>query len=69
MEKQNFIELLLLSILIALLYQTPHYLKDLSKQYGLKDISMGMSADYEQAIVNGSTFLRLGTSIFGQRKI
>jgi hypothetical protein len=33
MEKQNFIELLLLSILIALLYQTPHYLKDLSKHY------------------------------------
>jgi hypothetical protein len=32
MEKQNLIELLLLSILIALLYQTPQYFKDFSKQ-------------------------------------
>ena len=29
---------------------------------------MGMSADYERAILNGSTYLRLGTAIFGDRK-
>ncbi len=30
---------------------------------------MGMSSDYEQATLNGSTFLRLGTAILGQRNI
>ena len=33
----------------------------------LVDLSMGMSADYEQAILNGSTHQRLGTAIFGER--
>ena len=42
-------------------------LNKLSKEYNLKDISMGMSGDFEKAIINGSTFLRLGTSIFGER--
>jgi len=30
---------------------------------------MGMSADYDQAILNGSTYLRLGTAIFGTRTV
>ena len=30
---------------------------------------MGMSDDYELAVQNESTYLRLGTAIFGQRKI
>ncbi len=30
-------------------------------------LSMGMSSDYETAIINGSTLVRVGTSIFGQR--
>ena len=42
-------------------------LKKLSKKLNLTDLSMGMSADYELAILNGSTFLRLGTAIFGER--
>ena len=46
------------------------YFKTL-KQYSLKlnlnDLSMGMSNDYEQAILCGSTYLRLGTVIFGER--
>ena len=42
-------------------------LNKLSKEYNLKDISMGMSGDIKKAIINGSTFLRLGTSIFGER--
>ena len=33
----------------------------------LKDLSMGMSGDYELAVLYGSTFLRLGTAIFGER--
>ena len=35
----------------------------------LKELSMGMSADYEQAILNGSTYLRLGTLILGKRDL
>lgn len=30
-------------------------------------LSMGMSSDYESAIINGSTLVRIGSSIFGQR--
>lgn len=33
----------------------------------LKTLSMGMSGDYEQAIEEGSTMVRIGTSIFGER--
>ena len=43
-------------------------LQDLSKQLGLKDLSMGMSNDYISAINYGATYVRLGTSIFGDRK-
>ena len=42
-------------------------LKELGEKFNLKELSMGMSADYEQAILNGSTYLRLGTVIFGER--
>ena len=42
-------------------------LKRTSEKLNLKDLSMGMSEDYEQAILNGSTYLRLGTAIFGER--
>jgi len=30
-------------------------------------LSMGMSSDFEEAIINGSTYLRLGTKILGER--
>ena len=33
----------------------------------LKELSMGMSSDFESAILNGSTFLRIGTLIMGER--
>ena len=42
-------------------------LQKISKKLNLTDLSTGMSADYEQAIINGSTYLRLGTAIFGER--
>jgi len=44
-------------------------LKKKSEELNLTDLSMGMSSDYEQATLNGSTFLRLGTIIFGERNI
>ena len=40
-----------------------------TKDFKLLDLSIGMSADYKKAILCGSTFLRLGTAIFGQREI
>ena len=42
-------------------------LKNTAEKINLKDLSMGMSSDFEQAIVNGSTYLRLGTVILGER--
>ena len=42
-------------------------LKKSSEKLNLVDLSMGMSSDYEQAMLNGSTYLRLGTLIFGER--
>ena len=42
-------------------------LKKTSEKLNLKDLSMGMSSDYENAILKGSTYLRLGTVIFGER--
>ncbi len=44
-------------------------LKKKSDILNLKDLSMGMSGDYEKAIINGSTYLRIGTEIFGKRNI
>ena len=42
-------------------------LNDLNKSLGLKNLSMGMSADYTEAIKNDSNFVRIGSSIFGPR--
>ena len=42
-------------------------LNELNKSLALENMSMGMSSDYMQAIKNGSTFVRLGSSIFGSR--
>jgi len=42
-------------------------MQQLNKNYGFKELSMGMSSDYIQAAKNLSTYLRIGSSIFGQR--
>ena len=42
-------------------------LNELNKSLALKNLSMGMSADYVEAIKHGSTFVRIGSSIFGPR--
>lgn len=42
-------------------------LKKLNDDSYLKDLSMGMSDDFEIAIKLGSTFVRVGTAIFGKR--
>ena len=41
---------------------------ELSKNFkGVNEISMGMTNDFELAIKNGSTMIRIGTGIFGER--
>ena len=39
----------------------------LNKSFGLSDLSMGMSSDYLEASKNSATYLRIGSSIFGER--
>ena len=42
-------------------------LAGLAKRHGLAELSMGMSADFEVAIEEGATMVRVGTAIFGPR--
>jgi len=39
----------------------------LNKKFNLLELSMGMSSDYLSAVENHTTYLRIGSSIFGQR--
>jgi pyridoxal phosphate enzyme (YggS family) len=39
----------------------------LNKSLGFSELSMGMSSDFLQAIKHSSTYVRIGSSIFGQR--
>lgn len=47
----------------------PHFalLRKLALENGLKELSMGMSGDYETAIRMGSSYVRIGTALFGKR--
>ena len=42
-------------------------MSDLNKKLNFKELSMGMSSDYLNAIKNFATFVRIGSSIFGKR--
>ena len=48
---------------------SPHFalLATIARRNGLKVLSMGMSADYEEAIQLGATHVRVGSAIFGHR--
>ncbi len=43
-------------------------LRELRDAHGLPELSMGMSHDYEMAVAEGATMVRIGTAIFGERK-
>jgi len=47
----------------------PHFrrLRELRDAAGLEHLSMGMSADFEVAVEEGATMVRVGTAIFGPR--
>lgn len=42
-------------------------LRELAEANGLRELSMGMTNDYEVAIEEGATFVRVGRAIFGER--
>jgi hypothetical protein len=42
--------------------------RDLRGEFGLDTLSLGMSEDLEAAIAAGSTLVRIGTAIFGERR-
>jgi len=48
----------------------PHFAltAKIAARHGLKLLSMGMSADFPQAIAFGATHVRVGTAIFGERR-
>lgn len=43
------------------------FLAKLAGELGLKDLSMGMTADFQTAIAFGATYVRVGTAVFGDR--
>ena len=42
-------------------------MNELNKKLSLKELSMGMSSDYLNAIKNSATYVRIGSNIFGER--
>lgn len=48
---------------------TPHFrlLRSIAEANGLSGLSMGMSGDFEAAIAEGATHVRVGSAIFGAR--
>ncbi|MBU3971319.1 MAG: alanine racemase, partial [Alphaproteobacteria bacterium] len=48
----------------------PHFalLRKLARRHGLETLSMGMSGDFETAVRFGATHVRVGSSLFGERK-
>ena len=69
--KEMLLNIIGLMCLPPIGFNSNNYFKVLkieSEKLNLTELSMGMSSDYEKAILNGSTYLRLGTLIFGKRK-
>jgi uncharacterized pyridoxal phosphate-containing UPF0001 family protein len=44
-------------------------LRELAQRHGLRQLSMGMSHDLEAAIEEGATCVRVGTALFGERRV
>jgi PLP dependent protein len=43
-------------------------LRELRDELGLKELSMGMTTDFEVAVEEGATMVRVGTALFGERE-
>jgi hypothetical protein len=44
------------------------HLRELAKNFGLAQLSMGMTHDFEIAVEEGATMVRIGTGLFGERE-
>jgi uncharacterized pyridoxal phosphate-containing UPF0001 family protein len=44
-------------------------LRALRDEIGLRELSMGMTDDFEVAIEEGATMVRIGRAIFGERQV
>lgn len=42
---------------------------DLAREFQLSELSMGMSGDWQEAVKAGSTWIRLGSTLFGERLV
>ncbi|MBV7380250.1 YggS family pyridoxal phosphate-dependent enzyme [Maritimibacter dapengensis] len=42
-------------------------LAKIAKRNGIEELSMGMSGDFERAVAQGATYVRVGSAIFGDR--
>jgi len=42
-------------------------MNDINKELNFKELSMGMSGDYLEAVENNATYIRVGSKIFGSR--
>ena len=42
-------------------------MKNLKRKLNIKDLSMGMSSDYLEAIEYEASYIRIGSNIFGKR--
>ena len=43
-------------------------LRELAAEHGLRELSMGTSQDYRVALAEGATFIRVGSTLFGDRR-
>jgi PLP dependent protein len=43
-------------------------LRELAEEHGLRELSMGTSQDYRVAVDEGATFIRVGSTLFGDRR-
>jgi uncharacterized pyridoxal phosphate-containing UPF0001 family protein len=43
-------------------------LRELGRRFRLPELSMGMSRDFEVAIEEGATMVRIGSALFGERR-
>jgi hypothetical protein len=60
----------LMAIPPAAVEPAPYFalLAKLARRHGLAGLSMGMSGDYETAVMTGATHIRVGTALFGERR-
>ena len=65
--KMNVIGLMCIPSVNSNIANAYEKMKKITIKLGLSELSMGMSSDYLEAIKFGSTFVRIGSKIFGKR--